>query len=41
MRIVCRSCTADLPASSYPDVVETYKEEMVQRWLARFASDQC
>jgi len=34
---VCRSCTADLPAASYPDVVESYKEEMVQRWLETMA----
>jgi hypothetical protein len=35
---VCRSCTADLPAASYPDVVEDYKDELVRCWLNRIAA---
>jgi hypothetical protein len=33
---VCRSCTADLSASSYPDTVETFKREMAEAWLQKF-----
>ncbi len=31
---MCRSCTADLPASHYPDTVEAYKQALVDCWLA-------
>ncbi|HSL18349.1 MAG TPA: hypothetical protein VLB51_10645 [Methylomirabilota bacterium] len=34
---MCRSCTAELPAASYPDVVEAFKREMVEAWLEAVA----
>jgi hypothetical protein len=37
---VCRSCTADLPASSYPDAVEAFKQNIVDCWLAAFATNE-
>jgi hypothetical protein len=30
---VCRSCTADLPASRHPEALEEYKDAMVRSWL--------
>jgi hypothetical protein len=37
---VCRSCTADLPATSYPDAVEAFKMSIVECWLAAFGTTE-
>jgi hypothetical protein len=31
---VCRSCTAELDAASYPDAVERWKQAMIEAMLA-------
>jgi hypothetical protein len=37
---VCRSCTADLPASHYPDTVEAFKQALVDCWLSSFHTSE-